>query len=478
MAKCRVMKRALIAAAALVPWLVGLGACGDDATMAAPDAGPTDLLGKLNALPGVTAVVRPTDAAGYTYYVLHFTQPVDHDAPAGPTFQQEVSLLHKDEAAPMIVQTSGYWDYYLDSPVEVTNLLAGNQISIEHRFFAESRPSPADWSKLTIEQMAADEHAIITALKTIYGGAFITTGASKGGMTAVYHRRFYPDDVAGTVPYVAPLSFGAPDLRYASFLDTLGPAACRQAVRDVAKEMLSNRRAALLSRAQDQAATNSLVYSRIAIGPAVESSIVSLEWTFWQYYGANVCPQVPAVTANDQVMWSFLDSISPVSDNADDSVAQFDAYYYQAYSQLGYPDGGAAYLDPYLMYTDADYAMSLPTEMPTYDGGTAMHDIDTWVQQEGSRLLFIYGEWDPWTGGEFALGTASDSLRLVQSHGTHGSRISRLADPDRLAAYAKLEAWTGVTPVAPTANLTRSEHRDPRVPPAIVRALRARAARR
>ena len=33
-------------------------------------------------------------------------------------------------------------------------------------------------------------------------------------MTAIYHRRFYPDDVDGTVPYVAPISFGAPDLRY------------------------------------------------------------------------------------------------------------------------------------------------------------------------------------------------------------------------------------------------------------------------
>ena len=62
----------------------------------------------------------------------------------------------------------------------ITDPLA-NQISIEHRFFGESRPEPADWSKCMIEQMAADQHAIIAALRTVYDGACLTTGGSKGG---------------------------------------------------------------------------------------------------------------------------------------------------------------------------------------------------------------------------------------------------------------------------------------------------------
>ncbi len=461
------MKRVFVA-------LAVLACCGDGSP--SPDAGPSDLLGKLRALPGVTADRAVTERSGYSYYVLHFTQPVDHDVPDGATFQQEVSLLHRDEAAPMIVQTSGYWDYYLDSPVELAGLLAGNQISIEHRFFAGSRPQPADWSKLTIAQMAADQHAIIRALRTIYPGKFITTGGSKGGMTAVYHRRFYPDDVDGTVPYVAPLSFGAPDLRYTAFVDTVGPPACRQAVRDVAKEMLANRRAVLLSRAQTEAVADSDSYTRVELGAAVESSIVSLEWAFWQYHGVTACSQVPTVTASDDALWQFLDLISPPSDSDDAQLDAFDAYYYQAYAQLGYPDSGAAYLDPYLMYTDADYLRALPTpEPPTYDAGAAMHDIDDWVQREGDRLLFVYGEWDPWTGGTFELGGAADSLRLIQAQGTHGSRLTRLADADRDAAFAKLAAWTGVTPsvpMPPSARGAPAERLEPRVPPVIFRAMR------
>jgi hypothetical protein len=450
--------------------LLVLAACADE-TPKTPD----EILAALRKLPGVhDAEEKPTHSLGYHYYVIHFEQKVDHNDPSSPTFLQEVSLLHHDELNyPMVVHTSGYWDYYHDSVVELTALLGANQISIEHRYFGESRPDPADWSKLTIDQMAADQHAIVTALKKIYEGKFLTTGGSKGGMTAIYYRRFYPDDVDGTVPYVAPISFGAPDSRYDPFLDTLGPDACRQQIRDVATDMLKNRRAGLLALAQAQATMQNLAYNRVKIEPALESAIFNLEWAFWQYRGVDVCGSVPAVTTDDNVMWKFLDDVSPVSDNADTKIAQFDAYYYQAYNQLGYPAGGAMYLDPYLQYTDADYLGALPTAQPPYDDGAAMIDVDRFVQEQGDRLLFVYGQWDPWTGGQFTLGNAKDSLLLVQAEGTHSSRISRLADADREAAFAKLEDWTGIKPVLPTGRSSH-EYVPPRVPPAFSRALRAR----
>lgn len=462
------MRLGLVAIVAL------LVACGDDTKAPIIDTG--DILADLGGLPGVASVEEvATNTSGFHYYVLQFDQPVDHDDPRGPHFLQKVSLLHRDRTSPMVAYTSGYWDYYNDRVVELTALLSGNQISIEHRYFAGSRPDPADWSKLTIQQMAADEHAIITALRRVYTGKFVTAGASKGGMTAIYYRRFYPDDVDGTVPYVAPISFGAPDTRYNAFLDTLGPADCRQAVRDAAVEMLANRRAALAALAQTQAQTNAFQYTRIPFDAALESAVFNLEWSFWQYYGVGFCADVPLPTATDQQLFAFLDDISPVSDNEDRRIAQFDAYYYQSYNQLGYPDGGAMYLDPYLQFTDADYLGILPTTQPLYDGA-AMADIDTWVRTEGNRLLFVYGQWDPWTGGRFDLGDATDSALFIQAEGTHGSRLTRLAPADQATAFALLEDWTGVTPKVPMQMRIVPERAgridgSPRVPPAMVRAL-------
>src|SRR6185436_7084690 len=100
-----------------------------------------------------------------------------------------------------------------------------------------------DWSFLTVEQSAADFHAIAQSFHMLYKGAWVNTGASKGGMTSIYHRRFYPDDLDGTVAYVAPSSDGVADPRYDQFLDTVVPAECMAKVRAAQVDMLKNRRA-------------------------------------------------------------------------------------------------------------------------------------------------------------------------------------------------------------------------------------------
>jgi hypothetical protein len=457
--------------------VAGLG-CGDN--FEAPALTAEQLFVKLRQLPGVTVQETPTDQPGFHYYILHFTQPVDHEDPSLGTFEQEVSLLHRDERSkvPMVIATTGYADYIHDKPVELTRLLAANQVSIEHRFFGASRPDPADWTKLTIKQMADDEHAVIEALHSIYQGAFLSTGGSKGGMAAVFHRRFYPDDVDGTVAYVAPISFGAPDVRYAPFLDTLGPAPCREAVRNAAVRMLSSRREAMCSHAETQKQHS---YTRVAIGPAVEAAIVSLEWTFWQYSGVTRCPDVPGPDATDDQLFAFLDDVSPVSDSDDEKLAAFEAYYYQSYAELGYPEEGAAYLSPFLSFGEDDYTGELPAheEEPDYND-QAMKDIDNWVEHSGYRLLFIYGQWDPWTKGKFPLGDAVDSHALIAPEGTHMVRIAQLDTADRELALSKLEAWTGTTPMLSRLQLPaadggeRKAMRSTRMPPALARALTLR----
>src|SRR5213083_1622637 len=110
-------------AASLLGVLALVAACGDDIE----GPGPTDIEGKLAALDGVTVTAMPTANAGYKFFVLRFEQPVDHADPGGAKFEQRVSLLHKEEAAPMVALTSGYWDYYIDRPYELTSLISANQ---------------------------------------------------------------------------------------------------------------------------------------------------------------------------------------------------------------------------------------------------------------------------------------------------------------------------------------------------------------
>ena len=449
--------------------LIGV-ACGDN--VGPPPLTSSQLLDKLRALPGVTAsevgTVAGPELQDFTYYVIHFTQPVDHDDPSQGYFQQKVSLLHLNNVAPtpMIVHTSGYADDAGQYPTELAMMLNANQVSIEHRYFGTSKPVPTDWSFLTIKQMAKDEQAIIIALKTVYEGAFVTTGASKGGMTAVFHRSFYSSElanqVAGTVAYVAPISFNAPDPRYQRQLDKIGNDDCRNALRALASRMLV-RAAQMQSFAEEEASPatkDGPVYSRVAIGAAVEASIAQLEWSFWQGYGEAECANLPKPTASDTELYDFLTKISPVAKFGDECVGYYEAYTYQTYSQLGFPMATASSLTQDLTYQPSDYLGELPTAPPEYSKHW-MLDIDSNVEANVDQLVFVYGEWDPWYGGAFATGRYA--YKYTVDHGNHLVTLADLPSYQRDAALAQVARWTGVTPVV--SRLRRAGSRTARAVP-------------
>jgi hypothetical protein len=305
-------------------------------------------------------------------------------------------------------------------------------------------------------------------------------------MVTIFHDRFYPGDLAGIVAYSAPISFANPDYRYDTFVEsTLGTQTCRDAVKAVAAEMLQHRRAAFAARASSEAAANSQTYTRVAIGPAVEGAIESLYWGFWQAYGNDYCAQVPAVTATDDALWAMLDGggawgpagngVSPVNMLDDQNLALFEPYYYQAAVQLGQPGTTDSYITPYEMYQASDFAGMMPVgvTVPAYDGGAAMNDVAAWVKASAQHGVWTYGAWDPWYGGSYDITGAQDAIEVEAPMGNHESGITDLAAPDKTAALAMLQAWTGVQPtgtLAPRALVARP----PRPSHALVRLLRAR----
>jgi hypothetical protein len=432
--------------------VAALGGCGGDGDGGGDDGGDDvpdgDLAEVLAAIPGMSVTEEEVDPP-YRFFRLVYQQPVDHDDPDGPTFGQRMTLVHRDAEAPMVLHTGGYHLYEDPFLSELAVVLDGNQVHVEQRFFGPSRPDPADWSKLTIEQAAADHHRIVQALAPLYPGAWLSTGASKGGMTSIFHRRFYPDDVDATVPYVAPISFGAPDDRYEPFLAAVGDESCHTAVEDYQREMLA-RREVMQGRLEAWAAEREYTYERLGgIANAFEDSVVEFEWGYWQYLGDEWCQYLPAADAPDDDLWSFHADYAGALDYLDDeAIADYEPYYYQSETQLGYPSSPTAHIDDLLVTQDEprDY---LPADAPIEFDPASMEDIASWVASDAERMLFIYGEWDPWTGGAFDLGDAADSFEYVMPRGTHGSRILTLDEPDRAAAFAALERWTGVTPVVP-----------------------------
>ncbi len=402
---------------------------------------PGDILDQLNAIPGMNLYEESSQFDGYRWFVGSFEQPADHDDPDGLKFPQQIYILHKDTSRPMVLNSTGYALWGEDYPSEPTLIADANQISVEHRFFPPSRPEPADWQLLTIEQAAADHHSLVEALKPIYDKNWLSTGASKGGMTSMYHRRFYPTDIDGTIPYVAPLSYGVNDPRYIDFLDNVGTATCRDALIAFQIEVLSRR--ATMIPLVEQTGANFGYWNADA---ALDFAVGNVRFGLWQYADPSVCDDVPPTTASDEQLFSFLESISAVEGSDDYYLDFFEPYYFQAALQLGAPGSDESYMAPFLSVPlglgPADFVQPGPTKETVFQP-SSMPDIQSFTLASGSELLFVYGEVDPWSAAMFEVSGANDTYAFIAPGMNHGAGIYGLPSDEQAVAIDAILRWAG-----------------------------------
>lgn len=411
-----------------------------------------DVLDQIKALPNVAKVTEATAPAGYRFFRIDFTQLVDHTSPGKGTFTQRITLLHKDVARPMVMYTSGYNVSQNPSRSEPTQIVDGNQVSMEYRFFEPSRPAKPNWNRqLTIWQAATDQHVIIESFKKLYRQKWLTTGGSKGGMTATYHRRFYPRDVAGTIPYVAPNDVVDTQDVYNAFLDQVGTdPTCRQTLTDIQRRTLKDR-PWFLDKVRAVSAENNFTYSIVGTqDKGLESSVIDAYFAFWQYSTQAACATLPdpKTATNDQI-WDFYEQTSPLYGYADQLVGTYTPYYFQAAYQLGSPEPFENHLKDVLRYPGLNTAISfVPKEIqPKKFDKAAMPDIDKWVSSQSRQMLYVYGGNDPWSAEAFTCGAKAEQrecARYFVAGGNHGSRVAQLPEAERIRATALVLKWAGL----------------------------------
>jgi hypothetical protein len=422
------------------------------AANAAPGQASGDIKAELEQVPGLTVVSEDPAPAGFRFFELTFTQPADHRNPRAGTFEQRFTLLHRDVTAPVVVYTSGYNVSRSPNRSEPTQIVNGNQLSMEYRYFTPSRPEPADWGKqLTIWQAAADEHAAVQALKSIYHANWLATGGSKGGMTATYFRRFFPTDVNGTIPYVAPNDVIDPVDVYNRFLANVGDPGCRDALKAIQRDALK-RRDELGVIAAQQATKNGYTFTIVgSADKSLEIAVIDSYFAFWQYQKQADCATIPPAGASAETVYTWYEKVESLNTYSDQELEPFVPYYYQAAVQLGSPEAYDSYLRDLLRYPGADVPKTFvpaSVKMPRFDY-VAMPDVDFWVRSQAQRMLFVYGANDPWGAEPFALGFGSkDSYRYFVQGGNHGSNIAQLPADQAAAAKATVRRWAGL-PAAP-----------------------------
>ncbi|WP_018337613.1 S28 family serine protease [Butyricimonas synergistica] len=392
------------------------------------------------------------------YYEFLYEQPVDHGNPSKGTFKQRVLLGHRDFKAPMVAILEGY-GIYSPMPSELSQLFNTNQLTIEHRFFNNSKPAgETPWEYLTLKQAATDQHEIIQTLRQkVYPDTrWISTGISKGGQTTVYHRYFYPEDVEVSVPYVAPINLEKVDPRLEKFLSKLGDTPenkhllegggkeIKWQIFDFQKRCFENLDKLMPFMEQ---LTRTKAYSFRKVGDAeraLKLTILEFPFAFWQW-GNNIndMPQLEEEDYNE--IFNYLVKVSPPDFFDDKSIENLQAFYYAALTETGMYTYN---IKPFKKFfkEEKENVITFDFTMPKGYENTPfntkqMQDINHWLQTKAENMLFIYGGIDPWSATAVDLKKNSKCVKYVKADMDHKCRIKSFENLTRDAILKTLKAW-------------------------------------
>lgn len=410
-------------------------------------AADIEVLNKLKALPGVTQVDTLASKHYANKYVMYIDQLLDPAHPEVGSFKQRVILAHVGYDRPTVLVTEGYDANYAVNPnykEELSVLLNANLVFVEYRYFGESMPKPCNWAYLTVKNSLVDLHRVNTTFRNLYSGKWIATGISKGGQTTMFYRSYYPDDVDVSVPYVAPLNQSLEDGRHEVFLSKqVGTAKERKAVEE-AQLTLLKRKQALLPMLAAYCKEKGYTF-RVPLEEVFDYCVLEYAFALWQW-GTPVA-NIPSEKDSDKVWFDHLIAI-----NAPDYFSKqspFPSFNVQAAKELGYYGYDVEPFKAYLSIATAkDYLrrVMLPEELDdlTFDDTLYHHTVD-FLKDEDPKMIYIYGENDPWTASGVTWLEGKKNIHVfVHPRGSHSTRIATFSEKKQREIKSLLEDWLDV----------------------------------
>ena len=408
-------------------------------------AAQTALQDKLKAISQITEIKTLESKEFAEKYVTYFTQPLDHDRPELGNFRQRVIVSHVGFDRPTVIVTEGYGAGYALSPryrEELSKMFNTNMIFVEYRYFLESTPEPRDWQYLTAKSSADDLHAVFEAFKKIYPGKWISTGISKGGQTTMLYRTFYPNDVDISVPYVGPLCYGVEDGRHEPFLRQVGTPEERKAIEDFQLEVLK-RKATLLPRFEKHCADKGYEFFG-SVEEIYDYSVLEYSFALWQW-GTPV-NTIPACDADDDAIYKHFMAISEPSYFAKGGGNE--SFFVQAARELGYYGYDIRPFKKYLSIKSSKgylKKLMLPADAKhiKFDK-TLSKKITKFLKKSDPKMVFIYGEIDPWSAAAPMWLDTSKKKNMhmfVQPRGSHRARINTLPEEMKQEAISIIKSW-------------------------------------
>jgi hypothetical protein len=396
------------------------------------------LASHLAALPGVTVTPVDAEAPFVAAVDLRLQQPLDHEDVAAGSFNQRILVEHRGFDRPVVLVTEGQ-NLGDNRAAELAELIGANQIRVEHRFTGDSVPDEMAWQFLTIAQASRDFHRVVTLLREVYPGPWVSTGWGKGGQTALIFRSHFPDDVVATVVYDAPLPLALEDPRIDAHFLTVGTDECRQRLEDFQRISLE-RKESLLPLFRWYAKGRGWTFS-FGVERVFDYTVLEFPFSYWQYSDVD-CDTLPTAGATDE---SLIETLVDVVDASWFSDAPlYSPSFHQFCTELGFYGYDESPFSDLLLETDYPLCEWAPAWSPEAFDPLPMQELDRWIRTDADRVMSIYGGVDPWSAPTIPVG-GNDQVQLWQMSGNHLTYIRTLSEEDQLVARQALARWLGMS---------------------------------
>ena len=407
----------------------------------------TKLYKQLSSLDGVVSVQQMESKIFVEKYKVVITQLIDPKKPEVGTFTQRFFVNHMGYDKPVVFITEGYTAKYAERATyrdEIATKLNCNMVVVEHRYFAESTPD-APWKYMTGFNAANDLHKINKNLRTIYTNKFITTGISKGGQTTMLYKTYFPNDADISVPYVGPICFGVEDGRHEPFLaNTVGTASDRKIIYDLQKEVLS-RRAKMIPLLKKLIEEKKYEFEDMSLDAVLDFSVLEYPFALWQW--GNPIDKLPSLDSSDEVLFNEVIKTAGGAEyfaNMGDTAP----FYVQAAQDLGYYGYDVKPFKGLLSIKSAKNYLKeifLPADAQDAKFDNKLHkDMYSYLKNNDPKMIFIYGEWDPWTAAapkEFLFEGKTNMMMCIEAEGSHKARIGSLPEAMQETVWNTINKW-------------------------------------
>ena len=372
-------------------------------------------------------------------YQIVINQPLDHQNSSVGTFKHYIYLSHYDFEKPTVFITEGY--NAIHHTYELSKILKSNQVMVEYRFYGKSRPNQIPWKYLTNDQAIKDYHSILTKLKILYHGKWISTGISKGGETVLIYKSKYPKDVDVAIPYVAPLIDTQEDPRTEEHIKTIGTEDCRTKITNFQRLALKKSEE-ILARLETHAKLREMTFNEVSMDEALEYAVLEFPFSFWQWGGK--CEDIPDELADLETLFKYIDAIVGFSFYNDKTYYDLLPSYYQHMMELGYYGFDTSPVKDLLKVVHNPTNMRFaPKDVEITYNPEYIKKVRDFVERKGDKILYIYGEYDTWGACAPTPMPHVDALKMVLKGAAHSTRIQHFSREDQDIIYAKLRKWLG-----------------------------------